>query len=552
MTHARIELWHKASLSALALALVMTLNPPALAQTAPPPLPSFAQLEAAGAVIGKIVIVNNNIFDTDKPEENKLLFRWANALHVRTRVGVIERALLFKTGDRLTVRLLDEAERELRENRFLQDVDFRALAFANGVVDIEVTTSDTWTLEPGASVGRVGGVNSSSVALREYNLLGTGISISLGYAKGAERSGNEFQIANERAFGGWTAISYSLARNSDGGRQGLSVARPFYSLDTRWAAGVALAKDERIDTLYSGSATLGQYRHWQKSAEVYGGWSPGLQGGWVQRYSAGVRWQDDRYAPKAGLAAPPKIPADQDLVTPFVRFELLEDRFEKTRNLDQIGRPEFLQLGLALRAQLGRSATALGASRDAWIYGATISRGFEPIAGQRLIASAALSGEYADGEAQRLYLRGRAQYYLPHSGRWLFYASGTLESVTNPGVADILHLGGDNGLRGYAVHTQSGARRALFTMEERFYTDMYWFSLFRVGAAAFIDTGRAWGGPSASTNRSGWLSNVGVGLRIFSVRSAFSNVLHLDVAVPTHPLPGDKRVQFQVKTRSSF
>lgn len=64
-----------------------------LAAAAPPP--SFADLEAAGARIGEIRMLTRDIFDTDDPREDRLLYRWANALHVKTRPGVIERALLF-------------------------------------------------------------------------------------------------------------------------------------------------------------------------------------------------------------------------------------------------------------------------------------------------------------------------------------------------------------------------------------------------------------------------------------------------------------------------
>lgn len=74
----------------------------------------------------------------------------------------------------------------------------------------------------------------------------------------------------------------------------------------------------------------------------------------------------------------------------------------------------------------------------------------------------------------------------------------------------------------------------------------------RVGGAAFFDAGRAWGGDNVNTTDPGWLSNLGVGLRIFSVRAAFSNVLHIDVAFPLIPNAGLKKVQFLVKTKASF
>ena len=67
----------------------------------------------------------------------------------------------------------------LRSNRYLYDVQFRPLAVHDGVVDIEVVTRDTWSLDPGFSAGRSGGANSSGLKLREYNVFGTGVDTRL-------------------------------------------------------------------------------------------------------------------------------------------------------------------------------------------------------------------------------------------------------------------------------------------------------------------------------------------------------------------------------------
>jgi hypothetical protein len=68
----------------------------------------------------------------------------------------------------------------------------------------------------------------------------------------------------------------------------------------------------------------------------------------------------------------------------------------------------------------------------------------------------------------------------------------------------------------------------------------------------FVDVGRAWGGNQVNRADPGWLADAGVGLRIVSTRSAFGNVVHLDVAVPSHARAGVSRVQFIVKTQASF
>lgn len=538
------------------LALAALLQQPARAQEPPlPPLPTLVEMEAAAARIGEIRVVTQDIFDTSNPEEDKLLFRWANALHIQTRRGVIERALLFKTGEPLSVRRLEETERLLRSNRYLYDVQIRAAAYHDGVVDIEVMTRDTWTIDPGFSAGRTGGTNSSSVGIKEYNLLGTGVSVGFGRSTNVDRTSSQFQVSNDRAFGTWTAMSYSHALNSDGRRDAASIERPFYALDARWAAGVSASKDDRIDSIYNAGAVASQYRHLEQKAKVFGGWSAGLTDGWVRRYSLGISLQDDRFAVEPRLQSPAHLPQDQRLVAPFIGYELIEDRYERERNRNLIGRPEFFALGLHSTVQLGLASTGLGSSRDAWLYSASVSRGFELTPDDTLMAAAKLSGQYSDGQIRHQRLGAQAQYYMPQGKRWLFYASASADMLTRANPDEALLLGGDNGLRGYPLRYQSGNRRALFTLEERFYTDLYVWQLFRVGGAAFFDAGRAWGGGDAlgaNTVSPGWLGNVGAGLRIVSARSAFSNVLHVDIALPLNAAPDIKKVQFLVKTQTSF
>ena len=516
------------------------------------PALSFAELEAAGARVGEVRVRTGEIFDTEDPKEDKLLFRWANALHIQTRASVIERALLFKSGDPLSVALIEETERLLRRARYLYDVQIRPAAFHDGVVDIDVLTRDTWSLDPGFSAGRSGGVNSSGIRLKEYNLLGTGTSLSFGRSNTVDRSSNEFQFSNDRAFGSWTALNYSLARNSDGRRDAASVVRPFYALDTRWAAGITASRDNRIDALYNDGNVVSEYRHRQQQAEVFGGWSPGRVEGWVQRFSLGISLLDDSFALEPGRVMSSSLPTDEKLVSPFFRYELIEDRYEKKQNRNLIARPEFFALGLASTVQLGWASTGLGSTRDALLYSGSVSRGFEPAPAHTLIAAATLSGQFWGGQVRRQRLGTQATYYLPQDKHWLFYAAAAGDMLSNPAAADTLLLGGDNGLRGYPLRYQSGVRRALFTVEERVFTDLYVWRLFRIGGAAFFDAGRAWGGSNINTLNPGWLSNAGFGLRILSARAAFSNVLHLDVAFPLNTTADLKKVQFLLKTKTSF
>lgn len=514
--------------------------------------PSFAELQAAGAVIGEIRIVNDDIFDVNDPKEDNFLFRLANALHIRTRQSVIRRTLLFHSGELVSVQKVEESERLLRANRYIYDVTFRPVAWHDGVVDIEVETRDTWSLAPGFNFSRAGGSNSTGLSLKEYNLLGTGTTLGYAQSSDADRKGTEFQISQNHLFDGWTQIDLRLANYDDGKRESIAVGRPFYALDTRWAAGTSAGHDERIESIYQAGTVIGQYRHRQDTGEVYGGWSQGLVDGWTQRYSVGVDYQADSYTIDPTLLPPAAVPADQTLVSPFLRYEVIEDNYERLKNRDKIQRPEFFAMGFASMLQVGRALGGLGSTRDPWIYSATISDGVQAPRGNDLLASATLSGQYGEGHGERELLGGSLRYYVPQTRRALFYAAASGDVVRNPDPTDLLLLGGDNGLRGYPLRYQSGEHRALFTVEERVYTDWYPFRLFRIGGAIFYDVGRAWGGPFQNPANPGWLSDVGIGLRVLSDRSAFGNVLHIDLAFPLNSDPNIRSRQFLVKTYANF
>lgn len=537
---------------AVALSPLPALAAPADPQTVAVALPTLPELEDAGAVIGEIRVVTHDIFDTDDPAEDKLPFRVANALHIRTRTSVVRDALLFKSGDRVSVRAFDETERALRSTRYLYDVKFTVLAVRDNIADIEVSTRDTWTLDPGGSFGRAGGANSTRVGIKEYNLLGTGTIVSLGRSRNVDRSGTQFTFSNGSVFGSRTAVNLSHAVNSDGRSNAVSVVRPFYALDSTWAAGAIASRDDRLDSVYAAGVLASQYRHDSRRAEAFGGWSAGLVDGWVRRWTAGVELRQDRYASEPGLAAPPSLPTDEKLVAPFVGYELIEDRFDREVNRNQIGRPEFFALGLKASVRLGWASTGLGSTRDALLYAASVSRGFEPASGQILLGSADIVGRYAESQVQRQRLGLQARWFVPHHGRWVFYASAAGDLLTRPAPTESLLLGGEEGLRGYPLRYQSGTRRALFTLEERYFTDLFVWRLFRLGGAAFVDVGRAWGGTDTNALNPGWLSDVGFGLRIANSRAAFGNVLHIDLAFPLNATPDIKRTQLLVKTKFSF
>ena len=547
----------RTALACIATCLLVTepsfaLEPQPVGQSAS----TFAELETAGTVIRRIRIDAQNIFDLNDREENNWLFRTANKLHVKTRPQVIEQLLLFKVGERISAQKIEETERLLRNVRFIYDVEIKPEAQADGMVDIAVTTRDTWTIDAAGSVSRSGGNNKTSFGVKEYNLFGSGLRVGFSRTSDADRKGNEFEVSYPQAFDGWTQVSYTQARFDDGKRKAAAIVRPFYALDTRWAYGATFNNDDRIDSIYNAGETVSQYRHRQKFAEVFGGYSPGLINGWTQRFLIGGRLRDDEYALEPGRVfstiAPALLPVKQDQHAVFFRHEIVEDQFVKLKNRDQIARPEFFRLGFNSQVQITRSLESLGSTRSAWQYFASVSNGFAFASNRNLLVSGLVEQRIASTGAAMTQVGGVARYYIPQGNAALFYAALSADRISGGGLADQLLLGGSNGLRGYKSRYQAGERRALLALEQRAYTDWYPFRLLRVGGAVFFDVGRAWGGLNQNIANPGWLADVGVGLRIALDRAAFANVLHADIAVPLNRAPGIKPVQFLVKTEITF
>jgi len=529
---------------------------PLPAESSPPSavkIPSFAELEAAGAVIGEVRVDNGNIFDLSDEKENGILYRAANAIHIRTRAAVVRRQLLFKPGERVSVRLIEETERLMRSNRIFYDVSIVPVGYHDGVVDIEVRTHDTWTLEPGASASRAGGTNKTGFTLRDTNAFGTGILIGASRSSDADRSAITYKISQPHAFDGWTAIDYSHSKLSDGQSNALSIVHPFYAMDTRWAAGFSASTDTRIDSVFKDAKKDSQDRHRQETAEAFGGWSEGLVDGWTHRYSVGLSYLKDTFTVEPDLLPPPDpFPQDQTLAGPFFRYEVLHDNYEKVKNRDLIERPEYFAMGTLASAQLGRALTGLGSTQNLWRYSASASDGFRLPSNSVLLGSTTISGQTGYGPLDRYLASGSIRFYGHPDHRTLTFVSLAADVLKDPNLSSQLQLGGDTGLRGYPRSYQTGDRRVVFNIEERVYTDWYPFRLIRVGAAAFFDSGRAWDGPGESASSAHWLSDVGFGLRFLSTRSSFGNVLHVDLAFPLNRDPNIKSFQFLVQSKLSL
>ncbi len=503
------------------------------------------------ARVGHIIIRLDDIFDADDERENGPLYRAANRLHIDTRESAVRAQLLFAEGDAYSRRLLEETERNLRRLRFITEPTVRPVSYHGGVVDVEVHARDVWTFNPGVSVGRAGGENSGGFGVEDLNLLGTGKQLSFGLSTDVDRSSVLVGWHDPNVFGSRWTDTVELVDSDDGYRRALAVERPFFSLSTRWSAGLSMESDKHEQDRYALGKVQDTYGVEQRIADVHYGWSPGSREGWTRRVSAGFRYDESTFSALADTG-PTGVPADRKLAYPYARLELIEDGYTVTRNQDQIGRTEDVNFGRHLELQVGLAASAFGADRTAGILGASASRGWRLSEDKSAFADLGLGTRLESGGLADSTLSGSARYYWRTSPASMLYVglSGDVGHALD-GDHDLL-LGGDNGLRGYPLRYQAGSARALLTVEERVFTDWYPFRLVHVGGAVFADVGRTWGRDSLGTPNLGLLKDVGFGLRFGNARSALGNVLHLDFAFPLDGGSSISDVQVVLKTHKSF
>ena len=519
----------------------------------PADVPSDSELEAAGAIIGKVELDIRNIFDQTDPRETNGLFRLANRLHIRTKRASIQAQLLFASGDIYRARKLAETERALRLLSYIYDARIVPVHYADGKVDIKVITKDVWTLSPGLSFGRAGGSNSTNFNLQDTNFLGWGKALQVSHGSTVDRTSNTVAWADPNVFGSkWTSAA-AYVGSSDGTERVAQIAHPFYSLDTAWSTQITAVKYDRTISRYNLGEKVDQFNDNESSYELSGGLSNGLVDGWTKRLTFGVRYDRNLFLPTPGTGIPARqLPPDRTLSYPFVGFDILEDKYQKIGDENQIGRTEDLYFGTEVSGEMGWVNSAFGADRNAVLLRAHLLRGMELTELQQIFITSNFTSRIEDGQARNLIADAGAKYYWRWRTDWLLYAelSGTVTDSLDPDLQVL--LGGDNGLRGYPLRYESGTSRALLTVEQRFYTDWYPFRLVRVGGAIFADMGRTWGSGVIGNSDPGLLRDVGFGLRIGNTRSGLGNVLHIDFAFPLNHIAGIKPFQFLVQTMQSF
>lgn len=492
----------------------------ATAEEAPPVL--------QGREICDIQIQPREVFDLDAPGENHRFLLWANALHVRTRLHVIRRELLFDVGQAFDPKRVAESERNLRGLGIFQDVSVDPETLGTGV-RLVVRTSDRWTTEVRTDVSRRGGINALTLGIEESNFLGSAVSVG-----GSVQTSNDVDAIRvgwhdpRLLHSRWDAF-YNLRLDDLEDAQALGLSHPFYSETASWTADIDLHRSRGERRLFDGGLETDRLHLDSDTFEGY--WGLHGQGELLSRWGL--------LASRRHLAGD----VEDDIAMLGLLWSVLERQYRHVHDVDLFGVGEDAAAGWTLQFGLGADVRGFGARRNrpfgrldaSWarFVGDRAFYGF-----QARTHAFVDEGRLEDGRAAV-----EAYGFCRTVGTQTFaWRAGLTSSLHQPRfVRD--HLGGDDRLRGYEARHLSGTRSLYLNLEKRLFTERRLFFL-RLGGIVFADVASAWDEgetPDGANTRFGG----GLGLRIGNNRAG-SGMTGVDVAF------GRRSIQVSVSSGSFF
>ncbi|MGH8398250.1 MAG: hypothetical protein ACRETA_08410, partial [Gammaproteobacteria bacterium] len=436
-------------------------------------------------------------------------------------------------------RVIYASARRLHGLKFLRGSSIEPESCNGHDVDVRVQVKDAWTLKPEISFAHVGGQNTLQFLITDANFLGTGKELSLGHTTDPQRSTNFVSYQDPSLLGSYWQLNGTFADLSDGHIKALSVDQPFYEDQTPWSVQTNFY--DQAETLYFyNQGTLA----WSVPTTLqahYLSWAHLIDWNGDGGMRAGVLYSDNDYGygplqlENPGLLPAPVLTPRQ-LTGVGLTWEYFQDQYASFTNMQYIGRPEDYNLGWVVDLQAGHYGENLGGNVSAPFYGVSASWGTELAGDTVLLASASAYGRQQDGVSHNLLSNLTVTSYNQYFPWQTLVAHAQWDSVLRPDPESYLYIGGLQGLRGYPNYFAIGDRRWQTTFADRIVTPVRIWNVFQLGFVGYVDIAQI--RQVAPSTWSPIYSDVGLGLRIGNIRSAFDNTFYLTVAWPLKDGPG--------------
>lgn len=472
-------------------------------------------------VIRGIELERHNVFDLSRT--HAFYARWMNALHVVTRAGVIRDELLLAPGERYDSALAAETARNLRTLGIFQRAEVDTVTTDSGVV-LRVVTQDGWSTKPSATFKSTGGEVSWSASLVEENLVGTNTHLMARYGVDPDRTSVLFYLSRPRLVAGRLGIVATYQDLSDGRLGAVQFGLPWLSLSARSLAQLTVqSADLRVLQFVGGLTGAAADTVGRRVVTIRTDLGRALQADPEGYLRLGLSLEARRDDFRDYNAAPPFTNSwygdlGATLELRRARYAVMQGFLSLTRDED-VDLSTIATAGIAVTpAGWGYQRTGIGPILRLHT-GASLRRGFAyfDARGSGIFGPAGLDSGTAS-LAATLVLAPRPGHLL------VAHADGGWKERPAPG--DEFDLGLGFGPRAFPLHAFTGDREALFTVEYRVTALRDLLRLVDVGVALSADHGGAWFAGSAPR----WGDNVGIGIRLGSVRATHPEATRFDLS----------------------
>ncbi len=494
--------------------------------------------------IAFVRIVREDVFVGGEGPLSWLAF--ANALHTRTREGVVRRELLLAEGDRWDEALARETERNLRRLGIFSLVRVMAAREPRTRrLGLFVYTRDLWSLRLEHAV-RVTGtvVDELYVQLAERNLGGRSMRLGV-YGRldpvnwwvGGWWQHPRFVSgaggAPHLALWVWGEVQHRRGGDPEGGRLFGVMERPFYNLGQRWSWRLA-GSWEHVVVRQLRAGRVRRYdvpetrveerlaRVWRaEEARVLLRATRRWRLGWARpAWSLGWRLSFSGYAPieQSGISTTEErrafvrdvLPVSRRRMGPVLRYELSSSRYAETRGVDTFARREPFALGPRVWAEVYRPLALLDGFESSWLLEAGGAWSVRPFGGvlRAEVQGAARLQEGRVGDERAAISVYAVSPVLAGIGRLAARWQGVWRRRDTS--RELVTLGGDDGLRGFPSRAFGvpGGNRMLLGVELRSSPLELW--TVHLGLVLFAEAGSVY--ERLETAR--WHGAAGLGVRL--------------------------------------
>ncbi|MFC1850529.1 BamA/TamA family outer membrane protein [candidate division CSSED10-310 bacterium] len=435
-----------------------------------------------------------NVYPNENGKPPQFPYSLINYLHFRTRAFVVSREILFAPGDILNPDLLAETERNLRGLGYFRSARITYEPAANGEVDVEVNTIDSWTTKVIMSMKRKGGILSGSVGFREDNIFGLGKKFSSSYSFHPDRNSYYLTFYDPRLFGNFITTSINYQQSDDSRRYNIYLTKPFFSLMTRWSAGLLVEREERIERVDNEDSNLEQTDHDQNSAKVFMAHSPLSSQAHKLTYRVVYSFKHNLKTSRfRSIRDEPDVPTEGSQSSFSSSLEYKKIAYIREFNINVYGRDEDYNLGLQVLLDAKYTSMDLGATETSFDLTSRLTHGLLFSAGHFALGTIKVAGRFMEQDIRGVSTTFLIDYYWRIHERFTLANALSMIFYTKSEADDQYKLGAEQGLQGYKIDYFSGNKGMLLNCEGRILVFDDFLKLCTIGAVIFIDAGNAWG-----------------------------------------------------------